>query len=116
MDSFYIIDIQEATFWSPEKSRIVLNGVSFGRCIDDGKHFFEMFLNQLVIVRLNSRYRDSKHSVLQTIPEEKTQESMNVIETSNPMENISTRDLVFYSNILCPRLQAQEPIETSRMT
>ena len=35
-----------------EESGVVLNCVSFCWCIYDRKHFFEMFLDQLVSVRL----------------------------------------------------------------
>lgn len=47
MYSANIIDVQETTFWSPEEPRIVLDGITFCRRVDDGEHLFQVLLNEL---------------------------------------------------------------------
>ena len=48
MDAVYVVDVEEATFGTSEETRIVLDGVAFCRGVDDGEHFFEVFLEELV--------------------------------------------------------------------
>jgi hypothetical protein len=51
VDSTDIIDVQEAAFRFAEEARVVLDCITFCWRVYDGKHFFEMVLNQLIGVR-----------------------------------------------------------------
>lgn len=42
-----IIDVQETTLRFPEESRVILNGITLCRRVDDTEHFLEVCLQQL---------------------------------------------------------------------
>jgi hypothetical protein len=48
VDSTDVVDVQEAAFRFAEEARVILDRVTFCWCVDDGEHFFQMILNQLV--------------------------------------------------------------------
>jgi hypothetical protein len=47
LDAILVEDVQEASFGFAEEPRVVLDGISFGRSVDDAEHLLEMFLNEL---------------------------------------------------------------------
>lgn len=49
LDRRLIPDIQETSFRLPEYSRVILDGISFGRSVDDAKHLLEMALQKLSV-------------------------------------------------------------------
>lgn len=47
IDTFRLVDIQEASSRLSEEPGVVLDGFAFGRRVDDTKHLLEMLLQQL---------------------------------------------------------------------
>lgn len=50
LNSVDVMDIQKTALWFAKDTRIILNSVAFGRCIDYTEHFFEVVLNELLSI------------------------------------------------------------------
>jgi hypothetical protein len=59
IDTILIIDVEEAALGSSKELREILNGISFGRRINDAEHLLQMVLDQLILVSAGSPCGDT---------------------------------------------------------